>query len=84
MHVVGHEDIGVYVAASTRSRFGQAFEIKPPIRVAKEACGTVVPALTHMVRYTGQFEAGRPGHACLTHVSAEGFASAGFVTGKLL
>ena len=84
MHVFSHEHVRVDCAASSRRRFCQALKIKPPIRVSKDARGAVVAALADVLRYAGQFEARRAGHASITRYCPEGFAAARFVTGKFL
>jgi hypothetical protein len=41
------------LTASTRCRFRQAFEIKPPIRISEETRGAVVAAVDYVLRNTG-------------------------------
>jgi hypothetical protein len=54
MHMVAHEDICVHGASSAGSRFGEAFQIEPPIGVAKETSSAVVAALNYVLRYAEQ------------------------------
>jgi hypothetical protein len=71
MHMIAHEHISVDFAASTRRRFGQASEIKPPVRFAEEAGSAVVATLDDVLRYVGQLQPRWAGHAPLTRAEAE-------------
>jgi len=44
----------MHCAPSRRSRVRQAFEIKAPVYIAKEASSAVVTTLNHMQRHTRQ------------------------------
>jgi len=51
--VIAHKRVGMNRTTSTRCRFRQAFEIKPPVRIPEKTRGAVVAALDYVLRYTG-------------------------------
>jgi hypothetical protein len=76
MNVIAHEDVRMHFAAAALRRVLQALQIKASVRVAEEARAAVVAALDYMVRDTGQFQTGRPGHASSTLFPPKSFSAA--------
>ena len=63
MGVVAHQHIGMQHAAVPKQCFSQALQVTLPILVVEEAGQSVVAALDHMLRHTGDVGTRKPGHA---------------------
>jgi hypothetical protein len=67
--MVIHQNVRVKSAARVGQRFAQQREITPSIVIVKKAGQTIIAALNHMLRNTGQIESRLSGHCLIVGAS---------------